>query len=107
MGEIGARLADVLLVTSDNPRSEDPEAIIAEIMAGATSVSRPPGAPPVAAEVDRRAAIERAIELARDGDVLVIAGKGHEQGQELAGGVKVPFDDVTVAREALGARVGR
>ncbi|HEY8304133.1 MAG TPA: UDP-N-acetylmuramoyl-L-alanyl-D-glutamate--2,6-diaminopimelate ligase [Solirubrobacteraceae bacterium] len=105
MGEIGARLADVLLVTSDNPRSEDPEAIIAEIMAGAASASRPPGAPPVAAEADRRAAIERAIELARDGDVLVIAGKGHEQGQELAGGVKIPFDDVTVAREALGARV--
>ena len=106
MGEIGARLADVLLVTSDNPRSEDPEAIIAEIMAGASSAPRPAGAPPVTAEVDRRAAIERAVALAEQGDVLVIAGKGHEQGQELAGGVKVPFDDVTVAREALGARVG-
>jgi UDP-N-acetylmuramoyl-L-alanyl-D-glutamate--2,6-diaminopimelate ligase len=106
MGQIGARLADVLLVTSDNPRSEDPEAIIAEIMAGANSAPRPPGAPPVAAEVDRRAAIERAVALAERGEVLVIAGKGHEQGQELAGGVKVPFDDVTVAREALGARVG-
>jgi UDP-N-acetylmuramoyl-L-alanyl-D-glutamate--2,6-diaminopimelate ligase len=106
MGEIGARLADVLLVTSDNPRSEDPEAIIAEIMAGADGTSRPAGAPPVLAEVDRRAAIERAIALAEPGDVLVIAGKGHEQGQELAGGVKVPFDDVTIAREALGARVG-
>ena len=106
MGEIGARLADVLLVTSDNPRSEDPEEIIAEIMAGASVAARPPGAPPVAAEVDRRAAIERAVALAEQGDVLVIAGKGHEQGQELAGGVKVPFDDVTVAREALGARVG-
>jgi UDP-N-acetylmuramoyl-L-alanyl-D-glutamate--2,6-diaminopimelate ligase len=106
MGEIGARLADVLLVTSDNPRSEDPEEIIAEIMAGASSAPRPAGAPPVLAEVDRRAAIERAIALAERGDVLVIAGKGHEQGQELAGGVKVPFDDVTVAREALGSRVG-
>jgi UDP-N-acetylmuramoyl-L-alanyl-D-glutamate--2,6-diaminopimelate ligase len=106
MGEIGARLADVLLVTSDNPRSEDPEAIIAEIMGGASKAPRPPGAPPVAAEVDRRAAIERAVALAEQGDVLVIAGKGHEQGQELAGGVKVPFDDVTVAREALGARAG-
>ncbi len=106
MGEIGARLADVLLVTSDNPRSEDPEAIIAEIMQGARSAKRPPGAPPVTAEVDRRTAIERAVALAEHGDVLVIAGKGHEQGQELAGGVKVPFDDVTVAREALGARVG-
>jgi UDP-N-acetylmuramoyl-L-alanyl-D-glutamate--2,6-diaminopimelate ligase len=106
MGEIGARLADVLIVTSDNPRSEDPEAIIAEIMAGAGGTPRAPGAPPVAVEVDRRAAIERAIALAEQGDVLVIAGKGHEQGQELAGGVKVPFDDVTVAREALGAQVG-
>jgi UDP-N-acetylmuramoyl-L-alanyl-D-glutamate--2,6-diaminopimelate ligase len=106
MGEIGARLADVLFVTSDNPRSEDPEAIIAEIMAGASGAPRPPGAPPVSAEVDRRIAIERAVALAERGDVLVIAGKGHEQGQELAGGVKAPFDDVTVAREALGARVG-
>jgi UDP-N-acetylmuramoyl-L-alanyl-D-glutamate--2,6-diaminopimelate ligase len=106
MGEVGAQLADVLLVTSDNPRSEDPEAIVAEIMAGAGEASRPPGAPPVAVEVDRRAAIERAVALAEEGDVLVIAGKGHEQGQELAGGVKIPFDDVTVAREALGARVG-
>jgi UDP-N-acetylmuramoyl-L-alanyl-D-glutamate--2,6-diaminopimelate ligase len=105
MGEIGARLSDVLFVTSDNPRSEDPEAIVAEIMAGAGSASRPPGAPRVEAEVNRRVAIERAISLAGRGDVLVIAGKGHEQGQELAGGVKVPFDDVTVAREALGARV--
>jgi UDP-N-acetylmuramoyl-L-alanyl-D-glutamate--2,6-diaminopimelate ligase len=106
MGEIGARLADVLLVTSDNPRSEDPEAIIAEIMAGAIRASRPAGAPPVAFEVDRRSAIEQAVALAEEGDVLVIAGKGHEQGQELAEGVKIPFDDVTVAREALGARVG-
>ena len=106
MGQVGARLADVLLVTSDNPRSEDPEAIIAEIMVGASNAPRPPGAPPVEAEVDRRVAIGRAVSLAERGDVLVIAGKGHEQGQELAGGVKVPFDDVTVAREALGARVG-
>jgi UDP-N-acetylmuramoyl-L-alanyl-D-glutamate--2,6-diaminopimelate ligase len=104
MGEIGARLADVLLVTSDNPRSEDPAAIVAEIMAGAERAQRPQQAAPVQAEVDRRAAIERAVALARDGDVLVIAGKGHEQGQELAGGVKVPFDDVTVAREALRCR---
>ena len=104
MGEIGARLADVLLVTSDNPRSEDPEAIVAEIMAGVREAPRPPRAEPVLAEVDRRVAIERAVALAREGDVLVIAGKGHEQGQELAGGVKVPFDDVSVAREALRCR---
>jgi UDP-N-acetylmuramoyl-L-alanyl-D-glutamate--2,6-diaminopimelate ligase len=106
MGAIGAQLADVLLVTSDNPRSEDPQTIIAEIMQGAIRAERPLGAPEVACEVDRRAAIERAVSLAHEGDVLVIAGKGHEQGQELAEGVKVPFDDVTVAREALGARVG-
>ncbi len=106
MGEIGARLADVLVVTSDNPRSEDPQAIVAEIMAGASEASRPLGALPVAAEIDRRAAIERAVGLAQPGDVLVIAGKGHEQGQEFAGGVKLPFDDVAVAREALGALVG-
>src|SRR5215208_2824353 len=95
MGEIGARLADVCLVTSDNPRSEDPDAIIAEIVAGTG------GAANVSADVDRRASIHRAVALAEPGDVVVIAGKGHEQGQEFAGGRKEPFDDVTVAREAL------
>ena len=98
MGAIAARLADEVLVTSDNPRSEDPEAIVAEIVAG---IERDD----ILVEVDRRAAIEQAIVLARDGDVVVIAGKGHEQGQEFAGGVKVPFDDATVAREALRARL--
>lgn len=105
MGGIGASLADVLFVTSDNPRSEDPEAIIAEIMVGVRGAVRAPGARAVVGEVDRRVAIERAVEAAEPGDVLVIAGKGHEQGQEFADGVKLPFDDVTVAREALGARV--
>ena len=95
MGEIGARLADVCLVTSDNPRSEDPEAIIAEILAGTS------GAANVSSDPDRRASIHRAIALAEPGDVVVIAGKGHEQGQEFAGGRKEPFDDVSVAREAL------
>jgi UDP-N-acetylmuramoyl-L-alanyl-D-glutamate--2,6-diaminopimelate ligase len=104
MGEIGARLADVLVVTSDNPRSEDPEAIVAEIMAGAEAAARSPEAEPIVAEVDRRVAIERAVSIAREGDVLVIAGKGHEQGQELSDGMKVPFDDVQVAREALRCR---
>jgi UDP-N-acetylmuramoyl-L-alanyl-D-glutamate--2,6-diaminopimelate ligase len=98
MGEIAARLADAVVVTSDNPRSEDPEAIIAEILAGA--------GPGVETEVDRRAAIARAVGLARAGDVVVVAGKGHEQGQEFAGGRKLPFDDVAVVREALrGASV--
>ena len=98
MGEIAARLADVAIVTSDNPRSEPPEAIIDEIFTGI-----PSGAFHVEREADRRAAIARAVELAEPGDVVVIAGKGHEQGQELAGGRKEPFDDVEVAREALRA----
>jgi UDP-N-acetylmuramoyl-L-alanyl-D-glutamate--2,6-diaminopimelate ligase len=93
MGEIAARLADRVIVTSDNPRSEDPEAIIAEILAG---IARP-----VEHDADRRAAIRTAIGGAGDGDVVVIAGKGHEQGQEFADGRKIPFDDVAVAREAL------
>jgi UDP-N-acetylmuramoyl-L-alanyl-D-glutamate--2,6-diaminopimelate ligase len=98
MGEVAGRLADEVVITSDNPRSEDPDAIIAEIVAGV-------GREDVRVEPDRRAAIELAVSLARDGDVLLVAGKGHEQGQELAGGRKVPFDDVAVAREALRARV--
>ena len=108
MGEVAARLADVAIVTSDNPRSEDPEAIVAEIVAGVERRGSPPahaaGMPPVQTLVDRRAAIDRAIVAAQPGDVVVIAGKGHEQGQEFAGGVKVPFDDVKIAREALRAR---
>jgi UDP-N-acetylmuramoyl-L-alanyl-D-glutamate--2,6-diaminopimelate ligase len=98
MGEIAARLADEVVVTSDNPRSEEPEAILAEILAGVDRAG-------VRVEVDRRRAIADAVALARDGDVVVIAGKGHEQGQEFGGGVKVPFDDVEVAREALHARL--
>jgi UDP-N-acetylmuramoyl-L-alanyl-D-glutamate--2,6-diaminopimelate ligase len=109
MGAIAAELADMVLVTSDNPRSEDPQQIIAEIMAGATravEVRPGPGAgtPHVRSVTDRREAIAQAIAWGRRGDVLVIAGKGHEQGQELADGRKVPFDDVAVARQALGAR---
>jgi UDP-N-acetylmuramoyl-L-alanyl-D-glutamate--2,6-diaminopimelate ligase len=92
MGEIAQRLADHVVVTSDNPRSEDPEAIIAEILAGAGEV---------AWMVDRREAIAETIASAQPGDVVVIAGKGHEQGQEFAGGYKVPFDDRVVAREVL------
>src|SRR4051812_20664825 len=101
MGEIAARLADIALVTSDNPRSEAPEAIIDEIMAGV------PASPHAAVErdADRRASIFRAIGMAAPGDVVVIAGKGHEQGQEFAGGRKEPFDDAAVAREAIAARV--
>ncbi|MDE3133356.1 MAG: UDP-N-acetylmuramoyl-L-alanyl-D-glutamate--2,6-diaminopimelate ligase [Acidobacteriota bacterium] len=98
MGRIAAQLADRVFVTSDNPRSEDPDAIIAEILAG---IDRP-----VEHDPDRRAAIFAAVAGAGDGDVVVIAGKGHEQGQELAGGEKIPFDDVGVAREALREALG-
>jgi len=93
MGEIAARLADHVVVTSDNPRSEEPTAIIEEILTG---IDRP-----VEHEVDRRVAIQLAVAAAAPGDAIVIAGKGHEQGQEFAGGQKLPFDDVAVAREAL------
>ncbi len=108
MGEIAARLADGVIVTSDNPRSEDPEAIIREILAGAGGAARGGGTgrAEIAWLVDRRAAITEAIAQAGPGDVVVIAGKGHEQGQEFAGGRKVPFDDVTVARAALGSLRG-
>jgi UDP-N-acetylmuramoyl-L-alanyl-D-glutamate--2,6-diaminopimelate ligase len=93
MGEIARRLADDVIVTSDNPRSEDPEAIIEEILQGTGSE--------VVHLADREAAIARAIGDAGPGDVVVIAGKGHEQGQEFADGHKIPFDDVSVAREIL------
>ena len=92
MGRIASELSDVAIVTSDNPRSEDPEAIVAAIVAGATA--------PVEIEVDRRTAIARALELARAGDVVVIAGRGHESEQEVAGR-RIPFDDRDVARDAL------
>ena len=99
MGEIAARLADRAIVTSDNPRSEDPQAIVAQILAGIDDRG------PTEAIVDRHAAIERAVGVAQAGDVVVIAGKGHEQGQEFERGRKIAFDDVTVAREALRARL--
>jgi UDP-N-acetylmuramoyl-L-alanyl-D-glutamate--2,6-diaminopimelate ligase len=92
MGRVVAGLADRAILTSDNPRSEDPEAIAAEVASGA------PGRFEV--ELDRRAAIGRVLEEAAPGDVVVIAGRGAEPEQELAGG-KVPFDDRSVAREIL------
>ena len=95
MGALARALADVAVVTSDNPRSEDPDRIIAEIVAGAAE-----GPAELVVEPDRRAAIEGAIERGRPGDVVLIAGKGHEQGQE-RNGVVTPFDDRLVAREAL------
>jgi UDP-N-acetylmuramoyl-L-alanyl-D-glutamate--2,6-diaminopimelate ligase len=90
MGSLASELADEVIVTSDNPRSEDPAAIAAEIAGGL----------PLTIELDRRAAIERALELARTGDVVLIAGKGHESGQEFADRT-IPFDDREVARDGL------
>jgi UDP-N-acetylmuramoyl-L-alanyl-D-glutamate--2,6-diaminopimelate ligase len=98
MGRIASELADVVIVTNDNPRSEDPQAIVDAIVAGAVG--------DVEVEPDRAAAIARAIESAREGDVVLIAGKGAEQGQEFADRT-IPFDDREAAREALrtlGAR---
>ena len=97
MGDAARRLADRVLVTSDNPRSEPPDAIIDEIMEGAGAGAE--------REVDRRRAIALAIDTAAPGDVVVIAGKGHEQGQEFEEGRKEPFDDLEVARSALRARL--
>jgi UDP-N-acetylmuramoyl-L-alanyl-D-glutamate--2,6-diaminopimelate ligase len=98
MGRVASELADRAIVTSDNPRSEDPDAIVDEVFAGTVGAAE--------REVDRRRAIALALEGAAPGDVVVIAGKGHEQGQEFEGGRKEPFDDVTVARDAL-RRVAR
>jgi UDP-N-acetylmuramoyl-L-alanyl-D-glutamate--2,6-diaminopimelate ligase len=92
MGAVAAQRADHVIVTSDNPRSEDPLAIIQDILQGAgTGVEIDP---------DRRSAIHRAIAVAAPGDVVVLAGKGHEQGQDAAG-IVAPFDDRVVAGEAL------
>src|SRR6266851_944522 len=98
MGRLASELADIVIVTSDNPRSEDPQAIIDEIVSGVVG--------DVEIESDRSAAIARAVELAREGDVVVIAGKGAEQGQQFADRT-IPFDDREAARDALrrlGAR---
>ena len=94
MGAAAEAGADALYVTSDNPRGESNEAIVAQILAGLRAPAR------ATVEHDRRAAIERAFADAAPGDVVVIAGKGHEQGQDV-GGVVTPFDDRTVARELL------
>jgi UDP-N-acetylmuramoyl-L-alanyl-D-glutamate--2,6-diaminopimelate ligase len=98
MGRLASELADVAIVTSDNPRSEDPEAVAAEVMSGANGAAQ--------IELDRAAAIARAIELAEPGDVVLIAGKGAEQGQEFADRT-VPFDDREAAKEALKALEAR
>ena len=98
MGEVATRMADVAILTSDNPRSEDPHTIIEEARAGARHPER------LTIEVDRRAAIALAISGAAPGDIVVVAGKGHETGQDI-GGVVTPFDDrAVVADEIRGVR---
>ncbi|MFL5872887.1 MAG: UDP-N-acetylmuramoyl-L-alanyl-D-glutamate--2,6-diaminopimelate ligase [Solirubrobacterales bacterium] len=98
MGRSGAELSDLAVITSDNPRSEDPEAIVTAVASGAEGVS---GAAGLEVVVDRREAIALALGRAEPGDTVVIAGKGHEQGQEFEDGRKIPFDDREVAREEL------
>jgi UDP-N-acetylmuramoyl-L-alanyl-D-glutamate--2,6-diaminopimelate ligase len=98
MGEVATRLADVVIVTTDNPRSEEPAAIVDEILAGVPASARAPRV-----ELDRRAAIGAAVDSALPGDVVVVAGKGHESGQT-AGTVTIPFDDRVVVREEIEAR---
>jgi UDP-N-acetylmuramoyl-L-alanyl-D-glutamate--2,6-diaminopimelate ligase len=93
MGAVAARLADVVIVTDDNPRGEDPAAIRAEIMAGVAGAIEVPG---------RREAIAEAIRIAQPGDIVLLAGKGHETGQIVGAGENrrvLPFDDALVARE--------
>jgi UDP-N-acetylmuramoyl-L-alanyl-D-glutamate--2,6-diaminopimelate ligase len=96
MGEVATRLADRVIVTSDNPRSEDPRTIVDQVVAGAHANHE--------IEVDRASAIALAIAEAREGDVVLIAGKGHETYQEIDG-VRLPFSDTEVARQALRSTI--
>jgi UDP-N-acetylmuramoyl-L-alanyl-D-glutamate--2,6-diaminopimelate ligase len=89
MGKVATAYSDVVIVTDDNPRSEDPALIRAAIMAGASGATEVPG---------RREAIAEAISIAREGDIILVAGKGHETGQ-IIGDKVLPFDDALVARE--------
>jgi UDP-N-acetylmuramoyl-L-alanyl-D-glutamate--2,6-diaminopimelate ligase len=103
MGAVAGRLSDLIVMTSDNPRGEDPNRIIEEIQRGITPDTRRDAAQRILTIVDRRTAIAKAIELARAGDLVLVAGKGHEKYQVI-GNKTLPFDDVAVAREALDRR---
>jgi UDP-N-acetylmuramoyl-L-alanyl-D-glutamate--2,6-diaminopimelate ligase len=103
MGAVAGRLSDVIFVTSDNPRGEDPARIIEDVLRGITSDTRRDPGQRLLSIVDRREAIGAAIEAARPGDLVLIAGKGHEKDQVI-GTLTLPFDDVAVAREALDRR---
>jgi UDP-N-acetylmuramoyl-L-alanyl-D-glutamate--2,6-diaminopimelate ligase len=102
MGRAAGRLSDTVFATSDNPRSEDPAAILAEIETGLAEAPPPEGYRVI---VDRTEAIAQAVAAARPGDVVVIAGKGHERGQDV-GGVVHPYDDRLVAAEILRRTLG-
>ncbi|HRK02098.1 MAG TPA: cyanophycin synthetase, partial [Oligoflexia bacterium] len=97
MGQIATTHSDKVWITSDNPRTEDPEKIIHEVMVGAKSVS---SAAKIHTEANRRLAIEAALNTLKAGDILLVAGKGHETYQ-IIGTQKLPFDDRVVAREYL------
>jgi UDP-N-acetylmuramoyl-L-alanyl-D-glutamate--2,6-diaminopimelate ligase len=106
---VAARLSDLVVLTSDNPRSEDPLRIIEEIKLGLAPPAGP-GAPkraatPFLVNADRRRAIEQAIQSAQPGDLVIVAGKGHEKYQVI-GGRTIPFDDVEIAQAALASRRG-
>jgi UDP-N-acetylmuramoyl-L-alanyl-D-glutamate--2,6-diaminopimelate ligase len=105
MGAAAAKLADVAILTSDNPRSEDPLAILAAMLDGVLSVPQEERAR-VIIEPDRAAAIAQAVALSAGGDVIVVAGKGHETGQYVAGSV-LPFDDRKVTAAALAQQAHR
>ncbi len=102
MGRVAALYSDVVVVTSDNPRTEEPEAIIREVIPGVEAGLREAGRGRYVVHADRRAAIKEAVRLAQPGDLLLIAGKGHEDYQ-VVGTTKYPFDDRVVAREAIEA----
>ena len=94
MASLGEQLSDLMVLTSDNPRSEQASAIVGEMLAGVKDPGR------IVIELDRRKAIALALAVAKSGDVVVIAGKGHEQGQE-SNGIVTPFDDRVAARELV------
>jgi len=98
MGRVAQRLADRVVLTSDNPRNEDPRDIIKDIVRGTRGTAQE-----IVIEANRRRAIRRAVADARRGDIVLLAGKGHENYQEI-GGARRAFSDVAVAREALSQR---
>jgi UDP-N-acetylmuramoyl-L-alanyl-D-glutamate--2,6-diaminopimelate ligase len=106
MGAVASRFSDVVLITSDNPRGEDPRRIVEDIQRGLTADARPARTQRVLIILDRREAISKAVEMAQPGDLVLIAGKGHEKNQVIGDRV-FDFDDVAVAREALDHRRGR